>query len=94
MNARDARAREIQENIGRILFEDWDPIGVNEQPDCAREYDAYVGGVYRLLASSASAEAVAAHLVELERDSIGLGPASAHDLLPVARKLVSLDVRL
>ena len=94
MDARELRAREIQESIGRILLEDWDPIGVKGQPDCEHEYDPYVGGVYRLLAGSATADAVAAHLAELERGPIGLGPASVHDLLPVARKLVSLDIRL
>ena len=94
MDARDARAREIQEGIGRILFEDWDPIGVGNQPDCAHEYDAYVGGVYRLLVNSASVEALAAHLAELEAGPIGLKPASPQALLPVARKLVACNVRL
>jgi hypothetical protein len=94
VNTRDARAREIQTSIARVLFEDWDPIGVRHEPGCEGEYDAYVGGVYRVLASAPSLDTVAQHLADIERDQIGLGPASPEKLRPVAEKLLALNVRL
>jgi hypothetical protein len=93
MNERERRGREIQDRIGRILYEDWDPLGLrNVAP--SDEYDSYVGGVYRLLASGASCEQVAEHLAELERGPLGYSGATAARNMAVARKLCELDVRL
>jgi hypothetical protein len=94
MDARDERAREIQADIARILLEDWDPIGVHDVPEAQDEYDSYVGGVYRLLATGATPEELAAHLLSIENDSMGLGFRGAADLAGVAQKLRDLDVRL
>jgi hypothetical protein len=54
MTSQEDRAREIQEQIRQILLHDWDPVGVRDQPSAQREYDSYVGGLYRLLAEGAS----------------------------------------
>jgi hypothetical protein len=88
------RAKEIQQAIGHLLLQEWDPIGVREEPECIDEYDSYVGGVYRLLASHASAEVLAEHLAHIERDSMGFEKSTATPLLPLARKLLQLDVTL
>ena len=87
-------ARQIQAAIAQILIEDWDPIGVRDEPDATSEYDAYVGGIYRLLATGANAQQVAEHLVAIERDRIGFEETRVEALLPVAEKLCRLDVRL
>ena len=87
------RSREIQERIGRILFEDWDPLGLRDVAP-SDEYDSYVGGVYRLLASGASCEQVAEHLAELERGPMGSSTATAARNMTAARKLCDLDVRV
>ena len=92
--ARLEKAREIQGEIGRILLRHWDPVGVRDEPRARDEYDHYVGGVYRLLASGASPEAVAEHLCAVEAEWMGLAQARPGNLLPVAAKLCSLDVRL
>ena len=94
MASQDDSARQIQSAIQAILLREWDPIGVADVPSAHDEYDAYVGGVYRLLASGASAEAVAAHLSRLEATKMGLTSGSPEQLLPVARRLCALDVRL
>jgi hypothetical protein len=60
MDERARRSREIQDRIGRILYEDWDPLGLRGVAP-SDEYDSYIGGVYRMLAASASCELVAAH---------------------------------
>jgi|SoiMethySBSTD1v2_1073268.scaffolds.fasta_scaffold488199_1 hypothetical protein len=40
-------ARDIQDRISRILFEDWNSIGFKDDLP-SDEYDSYIGGVYRL----------------------------------------------
>ncbi len=71
MDERERRARGIQEAIRRVLLHDWDPIGVAEFPQPQDEYDSYIRGVYRLLASGASASEIAEHLYEIEIGPIG-----------------------
>jgi hypothetical protein len=88
------RAREIQAAIARVLLQDWDPIGIQDVPEAQDEYDGYVGGVYRLLATGASPQEVAAHLSTIESEAMGCTPAKPSDVLPVAEKLCRLDVRL
>jgi hypothetical protein len=90
---RDKRAREIQDAIREVLMREWDPIHVRDIPEAQDEYDGYVGGVYRLLASGASEVTIATHLASVERDSMGFA-TSAEALLPVARNLRRIDVRL
>ena len=93
MDERARRGREIQDRIGRILYEDWDPLGLHGIAP-ADEYDSYVGDVYRLLASGASCEQVAEHLAEVERGPFGYSEATAARNMAAARKLCELDVRL
>jgi len=93
MDKRERRAAEIQAAIHDVLLHDWDPIGVADEEQAQDEYDSFIGGVYRLLASGASPEQVAEHLSTVEREDMGWEvPASA--LLPVARKLCEIDVSL
>lgn len=90
---RAQRSREIQDGIRLLLLEGWDPIGIADVREAQDEYDAYIGGVYGLLASGASPETVAQHLADIQRDSMGL--TTERDLLmPVARKLCALNVTL
>ncbi len=88
------RAREIEAAIAAVLLREWDPIGVRHEPGAQDEYDGYVGGVYRLLASGATAEQVADHLARIEREQMGFERTTAGALLPVARTLRALDVGL
>jgi hypothetical protein len=93
MDWRERRAREIQGSIRRVLLEDWDPIGIKDEPLAQDEYDMYVGAIYRLIASRASPMEIANHLARLEGDQLDLA-IRADALLQVAEKLHSLDVRL
>jgi hypothetical protein len=94
MESRQKRAREVQDLIADILRRHWDPIGIGNEPRAQDEYDAYVGGVYRLLASGASARTVAEHLAKVESDRLGFVDTDPKMLLPVARRLVKLNVRI
>ena len=94
MDDRTRRAREIQAEIGRVLLRHWDPLGVADEPDLADEYEAYVGGVYRLLVGDASDREIAEHLVRLETERLGYENTSWRMLVPTVRKLRMLNVRL
>ena len=88
-----ARGKEIQNEIRRVLLSAWDPIGVRDEPNAESEYDSYIAGVYRLIASGAAATEVVAHLHSLEH-GMGFNETDETALLPVAEMLRSLDVRL
>jgi len=94
MSDRNQRAREIQESIRQVLLQDWDPIGVSEVPEAQDEYDSYVGGVYRLLASGASEDEIIGHLYRIEADTVGMPVADREALRAVAGKLTKLNVSL
>ena len=90
---REKRAAAIQGAIRQILYRDWDPIGVcGAAPE--DEYDSYIGGVYRILASSRSEEALVQFLRGAFEDLLGSDPAASQRLRSVAQKLLEVDVRL
>lgn len=95
MKKKAKRAIEIQESIRLILWNDWDPIRVNNSfPD--DEYNSYVGGIYRLLASGASEYQIVERLYQLETVSMGLSALGdeRERLKKVAQKLLELNVSL
>jgi hypothetical protein len=90
---REKKAAEIQDAIRRILYRDWDPIGAcGAAPE--DEYDSYIGGVYRILATSRSEEALIQFLAGAVEDLVGSQEPASDGLRSVARKLLALDVRL
>lgn len=91
---RAKRASEIQDSIRRVLFRDWDPIGVNSNPNLKDEYDAYIAPIYRILVGNRSEDDLIGCLQEMERDRFGLEPGTSEQLRNVARKLLTLDVRM
>jgi hypothetical protein len=93
MTSQADRAREIQEQIRLILLRDWDPVGVQDEPNAQDEYDSYVGGVYRLLVDGASPKVIAEHLARIEGERMGL-PSSVDRRIPVATKLRGLNVKI
>lgn len=88
------RALRIQDAIRQVLFYDWDPIGVSDQPHLNDEYDSYIGPVYRMLSENRSEKALADFLFRTERNDIGVGTTSADRLLPIARKLLSIEIQI
>jgi hypothetical protein len=94
MPSREQRAEEIRRRIAEVLRRDWDPIGVRDEPAAQDEYDAYVGGIYRLLATGASARQIAEHLAQVEAKYLGFEDINPKALIPVAEKLLEVNVRL
>ena len=77
-----------------MLLHDWDPIGIRDVPDAGDEYDSYIGGVYRLLASGVSEDELVEHLWRIETVTMGLSSPDRDKLRPVARRLQDLKVKL
>ena len=92
-DARTQRALEIMDSIRQVLVQDWNPIGVNENRKLHDEYDSYIAPVYRLLTESASAEDIAKFLYIAEHELGGPAKSTAH-LLPIAHKLLAIEVTL
>jgi len=50
----------------------WDPIGVRDMGAPRDEYDAYIAAVYGLLTGGASDDEIAAELLKIEEELMGL----------------------
>lgn len=92
--AQTQRGREVVQAIRAALMRDWDPIGVAEIPEAADEYDSYIGSVYRILAGTRSEDELVEFLYRTETKTMGLSAGSQERVREVARKLLTLDVRL
>ena len=91
--ARLTREREIHDAIARVLFKDWDPMGIHHVPEARHEYDGYVPAIYGLLLGGASPHEVAEHLSRAEGAWLGVVPL-VDQFLPVAEKLCAIDCRI
>ena len=98
MRKNDVRAMEIDpktvkrllKEVGVVLWEDWDPIGVNDTPEAKDEYDSYAGAVFTVAIRTHSAMAVAEHLMSVEHTSMGFEKRDSKCLLPVAEKILKI----
>ena len=79
--------------IRRILVDDWDPIGI-QGAGPEDEYDAYIGGLYRLLIRRPTEDEIVAHLEAIEMVPTDAPVAERADLSAVARKLLGVPVAI
>jgi len=84
---------DIRDMIRTVLMQDWDPIGIKNTAECYDEYDAYIGGVYRLLARGATDEQIVEHLDRIESQQMLWSRPDKKELYPVARKLLALGLQ-
>lgn len=82
---RDSRRRA---ELGDVLMTQWDPIGIQDEPEASGEYDHYVKPLLRRLDNGADAESVAGYLAAIETKRMGL-PALPGDRLGVAERIVN-----
>ncbi len=69
---------ELSDSVDAILWEIWDPIGLNDNSDARTEYLSYVPSVVRLLEVGADGYKLGAHLENLERGSMGIQCCADH----------------
>lgn len=64
-------ARGVKREISRVLWEVWDPIGVNQFPEARDEYESYVNDLYIALINGASDEELARQLFSIASEDMG-----------------------
>ena len=79
--------------INSVLFERWDPIGVNDTEVAKDEYLSYAPEIYSFLARGEPADFIGRHLDFLASTRMGVG-AHAAQSLAVASELKALWQRL
>jgi hypothetical protein len=69
----------LLERVRQILWETWDPIGVNAHAEAVTEYDSYAPGVVSLLIHDCTSAELDLHLSRIETNDMGLSqlPAGA-----------------
>jgi hypothetical protein len=78
---------DAERQIGQVLLEQWDPLGVHDKAGPHEEYTPYIHDVYGLLARGASDVQLARHLHRIEREEMNLPELAMQDLTPVVRAL-------
>jgi hypothetical protein len=58
--------------IDEILWNDWDPLGVNDVEEANDEYKEYTPTIFRLKIQGADREIIAKKLYEIVKDKMGL----------------------
>lgn len=78
--------------IRRVLLEEWDPIGVHDEPEAQDEYDRYALALYGLLARGATDEHLAEYLSDMATYWMEVGAISHDSLSAVIRALRRIDI--
>ncbi len=79
----------LQTKINQILWQNWDPIGVNDCETCRDEYSGYVSSITALLQSGSDTSKIAKLLQQHANVNMGLS-TKLEQHLEVARKLHNL----
>ena len=61
------------EAIKRLLWEDWDPIGIKGNSNVSDEYDSYAVQIHAMLSKGVSPDEIAHHLAWIVTSLMGLG---------------------
>lgn len=77
--------------IERVLLQQWDPLGVHEQPGPHPEYAPYAHDLFSLLMRGASDVQVERRLREIERDDLRRPELADRDLSAVVAALRAVE---
>lgn len=84
------RIKDLKKEVSRILLEVWDPIGINDIPECQDEYSNYEDAVVSLVMHRASANEIADHLDKVAREWMEVRDAGDRATM-AAELLVALE---
>ena len=79
----------IYNEIEKILWNDWDPIGVNDNESARDEYYSYIPEIFKLKKTGADKEVIAKRLDEIATKEMGLFSNIEHSR-KIADKIISL----
>lgn len=82
------RFAKLSKIVSEVLWTQWDPIGVNDEPIARSEYDLYVPAVSNLLWTGSPANVIAEKLLEFESENMAFGSPCQTMANLVARMLV------
>ena len=77
--------------IDKILWEDWDPIGINDNHEARNEYYGYALQIFKLKIEGANSETIANRLNKYVTMDIGLNPDTEH-CIKIAKIIFNLDI--
>lgn len=83
--------KELYKNIDKILWIDWDPIGINDVAP-RDEYQGYTPQIFSLKLNGAETEVIALKLFEIETKTMGL-LGNIENCRQVATKIAELNDR-
>lgn len=78
--------KEIYKSVDEILWNEWDPIGVNDVAP-RDEYQSYVPEIFSLLIQNRTDKEIADRLYKIETETIGVLGSREH-CLKIAKKLI------
>ncbi|NMP31719.1 hypothetical protein HII17_09105 [Thalassotalea sp. M1531] len=94
MNQLSTKQKSFYKEIARILWEEWDPIGVNDGDNQWNdEYDSYVPHTFKLALDNADASKIAKHLSTAIIQNMGLSSNPNHDLR-VAQLITETKIKM
>jgi hypothetical protein len=81
--------KNLYKHIDEILWNDWDPIGINDCEEARDEYTGYVFHMLRFKIQNANAEIIAQYLFKIETENMGLS-GNIENCRKVADKIINL----
>lgn len=80
--------KEIYKAIDEILWNEWDPIGVNTEVAARDEYQSYIPEIFSMLIQNKSINEIANNLLQIEKERMGIEGNIEHCKL-IAEKLIA-----
>lgn len=84
---------EFYKRIDEVLFYKWDPIGISDGDWARDEYQSYLPKVFAYAMESKSPEPIAKYLGVVSTESMGLSPATEHDM-KIAKMILEIKESL
>lgn len=75
------------DSIRRILLQDWDPMGVGDNPNLTDEYDAFIPTIYKMLNSNCTYDQLTAYLKSIEENDVETAVSAAARHIAVEKLL-------
>jgi hypothetical protein len=84
----------IEAEIGKLLQDEWDPLGTRNEPEPHAGYPQYAHEIYNLLARGASDTQIGRRLHKAEADELHHPELTTRDLTPLLRALRAVEKRI
>lgn len=66
------RASDLYQAIDTILYDEWDPLGINDMEDARDEFRAYVTDIFELTTRRAGSASIAKQLSDIATYKMGV----------------------